>query len=157
MVNKLVSLSVVVVLLAGCASGGPNQTGGSLIGGAAGALVGSQFGKGHGRLAGVAIGALLGSAVGGSVGKSMDQQDKQMHQETTYRALETQPDHQASTWRNPNKAHSGSVVVTKTVEQNHKVCRDFIQTVTIDGKQEEVAGRACRDVRDVKGQWVLQR
>jgi len=155
--NKLVTLCVAVAFLTGCATGGPNQTGGTLIGGAAGALVGSQFGKGHGRLAGVAVGALLGSAIGGSIGKSMDQVDKQMQQETTYYALVKQPDNSVSTWHNPNKAHSGSVIVTQTIEKNDKVCRDFVQTVIIDGKQEEVAGRACRDVRDAKGQWVLQR
>ena len=61
-----------VVMLAGCANSGPNETGGTLIGGAAGALVGSQFGGGAGQLVGTAVGAVGGALAGNAVGKNMD-------------------------------------------------------------------------------------
>lgn len=143
--------------LTGCVTGGSNQTGGTLIGGATGALLGSQFGKGHGRLAGVAIGTMLGSFVGGSIGKSMDDMDRQLAANCTYNALELQPDNRSVTWNNPNNNHNGAVIVTRTNEYSHKVCRDFVQTVIIDGRQEQMVGRACRDIRDPRGLWVAQR
>jgi surface antigen len=154
--KKLVVSLVAFTCLVGC-YGGPNQTGGTLLGGAAGALIGSQVGKGHGRLAGVAVGTMLGSMMGSQIGKSMDDRDRELATNTTFNALEKQPDNRAVTWKNPNNNHSGRVVVTKTQETSNKVCRDYVQTVTIDGKQQQVAGRACRDVRDPQGQWIAQR
>ncbi|MBP9764646.1 MAG: glycine zipper 2TM domain-containing protein, partial [Gammaproteobacteria bacterium] len=78
----LIGSLLLVAILTGCAGAGPKQTGGQLLGGAAGALLGSQFGKGSGRLFGVAIGALAGSYLGGSLGHAMDEKDRQMAQNT---------------------------------------------------------------------------
>jgi surface antigen len=153
---KTALVLLMVSALVGCQTGGANQTGGTLIGGATGAVIGSQFGKGHGQLAGVAIGTMLGALVGGSIGKSMDERDRQMAADSAYRALERQPDNSTVTWRNPNNNHAGSMRVTSTQEDSNKVCRDYVQTVTIDGKQELVTGRACRDLRDTKAQWSVQ-
>lgn len=154
---KLAVSLLLILCLTGCVTGGSNQTGGTLLGGATGALLGSQFGKGHGRLAGVAIGTMLGSFVGASIGKSMDEQDRQMAANSTFNALERQPDNRPITWHNPNNQHSGTVIVTRTNELNTKVCRDYVQTVLIDGTQQQVAGRACRDIRDPQGLWIVQR
>jgi len=146
-----------VVCLTGCHTGGANQTGGTLLGGATGALLGTQFGKGHGRLAGVAIGTMLGAMVGSSIGKSMDDEDRRMAADSAFNALERQPDNKPVAWRNPNNNHAGSVVIVSTKEDNNKVCRDYVQTVTIDGQQQKVHGRACRDLRDTQGQWNVQK
>lgn len=70
--KKLVSSLMFMVLLTGCATGGPNQMGGTLLGGAAGGLLGSQIGGGHGRLVAVGLGTLAGALAGGAVGKHMD-------------------------------------------------------------------------------------
>lgn len=149
---------LLVTMLTGCAGAGPKQTGGQLLGGAAGAVLGSQFGKGTGRLFGVAIGALAGSYLGGSIGHAMDEKDKQLAQSTMINSLESAPDNQTRTWKNPNNNHSGSFAVTRTQEMpaNHMVCRDYVHTVIIDGQQEKVRGRACRDVRDHKGAWRVE-
>jgi len=147
----------VASLTAGCSStDGPNQVGGTLIGGATGALLGSQFGKGSGRLVGVGIGALLGSQLGNVIGKKMDERDRQLSAQAAQRTLETAPDNRAYTWKNPNNNHQGSIMVTNTVERSNQVCRDYVQTVIIDGEQQKVNGRACRDVRDSKGVWSVQ-
>lgn len=71
---KLTAGLLVVVSLAGCANMGPNQTAGTLIGGAAGGLLGSTIGQGGGRTAATIIGAVGGSMIGSSVGQSMDYQ-----------------------------------------------------------------------------------
>jgi len=63
---------MLVGLVAGCANGGPNQTGGTLMGAAAGGLIGAQFGHGAGNIAATAGGALLGGIAGSAVGADID-------------------------------------------------------------------------------------
>ena len=144
------------VFLFGCANGGPKQTVGTYAGAIGGALIGSQFGKGSGQLVGVALGTLAGGMLGSAIGKGMDDRDKALAEQTANNALENTPDNQTKTWKNPNNDHSGNFVVTKTEESDNKVCRDYVQTVIIDGKKEQVGGRACRDVRDPKAQWIVK-
>lgn len=158
MFKKLICLSLITTGLTGCLSDGPKQTAGQLIGAATGAVMGAQFGHGRGKLVGVAIGTLAGSYIGGMVGRSMDQRDRAMAQETMIATLESAPDYSTRSWRNPNNQHAGHFEVTRTIErpEDNLVCRDYVHTVIIDGKQEKVHGRACRDVRDRKGAWMVQ-
>lgn len=158
MIKKVIGTILLASFLTGCAGQGPKETGGRLLGGAAGALIGSQFGKGTGQLVGVGIGALAGSYLGGTLGHQMDQRDKQLAQSTMNTVLERAPDYQERSWRNPNNNHSGSFQVTRTMEmpEDHMVCRDYVHTVMIDGRQEKLHGRACRDMRDRRGAWMVQ-
>ncbi len=152
---KLVAVFLSVVLLFGCANGGPKQTAGTYVGAATGALLGSQFGKGSGRLVGVALGTFLGGMLGSEIGSRMDAKDKALADNTANHALETARDNQVKTWKNPNNNHSGNFVITKTDEDQNQVCRDYVNTVIIDGKKEQAHGRACRDVRDPKAAWNI--
>lgn len=61
--------------LSGCNTGGPKQTGGTLIGAVGGGLIGSTIGGGSGRVAAASIGAVGGALLGSQIGKSMDEQD----------------------------------------------------------------------------------
>lgn len=63
---------------------GPNQTGGTLIGSAAGGLIGAQIGSGSGQLAATAIGALLGAIVGSETGKSLDRSNNNYYYQPRY-------------------------------------------------------------------------
>jgi surface antigen len=157
-IKKVLSVVLAVILVSACANDGSKQTGGAVLGGATGAILGSQFGHGSGRLIGAAVGGLLGAATGSAIGRNMDERDRQMSQQAAQTALEGYRDNQRATWRNPNNNHSGEFVVTRTEEfrDRHLVCRDFVNTAIIDGKKEQVHGRACRDVRDVKGAWHIQ-
>lgn len=155
LLKKLSVVFVSAILLFGCANGGPKQTAGTYIGAVGGALVGSQFGKGSGQLVGVALGTFLGGMLGSEIGSRMDAHDKELAAQAVNNSLENAPDNQARTWKNPNTNHSGNFVVTKTEESQNKVCRDYVHTVILDGKQEKVCGRACRDVRDPKAQWNI--
>ncbi len=78
--KKILAIFVSVAFLAGCQTGGPKQTGGTLIGAAAGGLIGSQIGGGSGRLVGVGLGVLGGAALGGYIGKNMDDSDRVQEQ-----------------------------------------------------------------------------
>ena len=159
MIKKIIVVLMSFTFMIGCSTtDGPNETGGKIMGGILGGLAGSQFGKGHGRLVAVGAGALLGSYLGGNIGQRMDAKDKQLASSTMQNALETAPDNRVSTWNNPNNNHRGAVQVTQTQEypRSNKVCRDFVHTVIIDGQEEKVHGRACRDVRDPRAQWMIQ-
>lgn len=157
MKSKFLITLLAGIFLFGCANGGPKQTAGTYIGAASGALIGSQFGQGDGRLVGVALGTFLGGMLGSEIGNRLDARDKELAAQTVNNSLETAPDNKITTWQNPNTGHSGNFVVTHTDEygSDNKVCRDYVHTVIIDGKKEQVAGRACRDVRDPKAQWVI--
>ncbi len=73
--KKVLITLMSVAFLAGCQTGGPKQTGGTLLGAVGGGLIGSQIGGGSGQLVGVGLGVLGGAALGGYVGKNMDDSD----------------------------------------------------------------------------------
>lgn len=74
--KKIIASLAAVITLSGCMTGGPKETGGTLLGAAAGGLIGAQFGGGTGQLVGVGLGVLGGAALGNYVGKNMDKDDK---------------------------------------------------------------------------------
>ena len=105
--------------------------------------------------AGPAIaGAVIGGALlGGLVGNMLDQRDKRLQAEAAQRALETAPTGKPVAWDNPDSGHSGTVTVTQTFQQGGTYCREYQQTVTIGGKQENAYGTACRQP---DGSWKIQ-
>jgi len=118
---------------------------GTLAGAALGGLIGSQFGGGTGNKVAIGAGVVAGGFLGNKIGKSMSCQDQQYHQETTQNALETRPTGSTSTWTNPDTGHSGKVTPTKTYTANDGApCREFTQTIYVDGEYEEIQGTACR-------------
>ena len=118
---------------------------GTLVGAALGGLVGSQIGGGTGNKVAIGAGVLAGGFLGNRIGKKLSCKDQEYHYNTTQNALEHQPTGQASTWANPDSGHSGQVTPTKTyVSENGKPCREFTQTVTVDGEEEQVKATACR-------------
>ncbi len=79
--------------------------------------------------------------------------DELAMERTSQQALESNRTGQASGWKNPDSGHSGTVTPTETYQTasgNH--CREYQQTVTIDGKTERVHGRACREP---DGTWKI--
>ncbi|HEX9569060.1 MAG TPA: RT0821/Lpp0805 family surface protein [Rhodospirillales bacterium] len=156
--KRLLQISVatlVAVPLVACEGmqDNPKQTAGTLVGAGLGALAGSQIGSGKGQLAAVAIGALAGAWAGSEVGKSLDKADKMYAQRTAQQSLEYNQAGQAAAWRNPDSGHSGTVTPTRTyVSSDGQNCREFEQTIYIDGKQETAKGRACRRA---DGTWQI--
>jgi len=141
--------------LAGCASMGPKEQAGTMVGGVGGALIGSQFGGGSGRLVGVAIGTLAGALIGQEIGRSLDANDQRMMQENAQYALEHERTDQASTWRNPDNGHSGSITPKRTYRTAEgRYCREYQQTVIIGGEEQQAYGRACRQP---DGSWKIVR
>lgn len=138
--------ALLVVSVAGCESmGGQKQTGGTLIGGAAGAIAGAQFGSGSGRIAAAAVGTLLGALVGSEVGRSLDKADLAYANQANSRA-QTGPVGQPIQWNNPQTGNYGTITPVRdgTDTRTGAYCREFQQTVTIGGKTESAYGTACR-------------
>ncbi len=138
-------------VLSGCAGASREQTStivGSVLGGAAG----YQFGKGKGKRVATVLGAIAGGMIGGNVGRGLDQQDQQRVNQT----LETSPRNQKVVWNNPNtQTNYEFTPVTEKYQGNVNgqatQCRDYVMDAFIDGRMQQVNGRACKNNN---GQWV---
>ena len=147
------------LIISGCASSGSNGYGGGgitndqarvIAGSVLGGVIGHQMGKGKGKTAATIIGALLG----GYIGSVMSNQSRQR----TNSALNRAPDYQPTTWTEPQSNNQYTVTPTRTynaqVNGQQSVCRDYKMDAYIDGRLEQVTGRACRDNSN---QWVAVR
>ena len=151
----LAPVAVIVGLaLAACENAGKNETGGTLIGAAVGGLVGAQFGSGSGKIIAATLGVLAGAWAGDELGKSLDDADRQKMQKTAQASLEKNQTGQTASWTNPDSGNRGTVTPTKTYQTaSGQNCREYQQTVTVDGKTEEASGTACRQA---DGTWKIQ-
>lgn len=145
---------ILILAVAGCESTmGPKETGGTLIGGATGALLGSQVGGGRGRLLGVAVGTLAGALIGQEIGKSLDRADQAEMERTAQYTLEHNRTDEPGTWRNPDSGHYGSVTPRRTYQTAEGwYCREYQQTVIIGGEERQAYGTACRQP---DGSWKI--
>jgi surface antigen len=153
-IERGIPLLVSVALLGACSNDmGGKQTGGAVLGGAAGALAGSQFGGGTGRIATTALGTLLGAYAGSEAGKSLDKADKMHADRAGQQALETSRVGQAVPWSNPDTGNSGVVTPTRTFQTaSGENCREYTEKVMIGGKEETAYGTACRQP---DGSWKI--
>ena len=151
MMSGLIALTLSsTVLLSGC-SGASNEQQQAIAGSVIGGIIGHQFGKGDGKNAMTIIGAVVGGMIGGNAGRNMDKRDQQKVAQT----LETTPNYQKVAWSNPDtnaqyeftpvNQYEGKVNGTRTQ------CRDYVMDAWIDGRMQQVKGRACKNNQ---GQWV---
>lgn len=119
---------------------------GTVTGGTIGALVGSRFGGGSGRSIAIAAGAITGALIGGQLGRSMDIQDQQR----VYQVLEKSPTNTSTTWVNPDSGNKYTVTPVKT----SGYCREYTTKAIIDGKTQNMYGKACRQP---DGSWKAVR
>ncbi len=154
-VVKLATLALVVpfLALAGCSSNstfGPKTGIGAGLGAAGGGLLGAAAGGGT---TGILAGVLLGGLAGGAVGNALDQEDERIAARTSQRALESQPSGQTAAWRNPDSGNSGTFTPVRTFQAaDGRFCREYQQTVSIDGEQNRAFGTACRQP---DGTWQI--
>jgi surface antigen len=160
--NRFAVIALVLSVTVGCAQqggggyGNPSyptidkQTGGGILGAVGGALAGAQFGKGKGKLATTAVGTLLGAFMGSQVGQSLDRADANYAQESANYAFNTG---NAAQWRNPQTGAAGNVMPMRSFETtDNSFCREFQQTVTINGQAQRAYGTACKQP---DGSWKI--
>ena len=152
LVRALAVATVALVALTSCASieDNPKTAIGGLGGATVGGLIAAAAGGGG---AAIAAGVIGGALIGGVVGNYLDDRDKKMAADSAHRALESAPSGQTVAWNNPDSGHSGTVTPVRTYQSQGTYCREYQQTVTIDGKQERSYGTACRQP---DGSWRIQ-
>jgi len=152
--QSALTIFAVTLALAACQPNnqGTNQTVGTLGGAAAGGAIGSQFGKGDGNLGMIGLGVLLGGWAGNEIGSSLDQADRQKDQQAEKRAYNA-PIGQQVTWNNPDSGASGTIIpIHDGYTNNGAYCRDFSQTITVNGQQRHGADKACQQP---DGSWKI--
>jgi surface antigen len=150
--NKLLILTLISLLITGCANMGDKQVLGGAIGAAGGGLLGSQIGGGSGQLAAVAAGTLLGALIGGSVGQSMDELDR-LKAAQAYQTAYQAPLGEQINWNNNQSGHYGSVTpVRDGYTSTGLYCREFSQEIYIGGRSDQAYGTACREPN---GSWRI--
>lgn len=126
---------------------------GTLVGAALGGLVGSQIGSGSGRSVAIGAGVLAGGYMGNRIGNKLSCEDQEYHYDTTQSTLEYKPTGGTAAWVNPDTGHSGAVTPTRTyISGSGAPCRDFTQSVTVDGQRENIQATACRQS---DGTWQI--
>ena len=148
---KVLACTVLAVfVLSACETAGPKTGIGAMTGAAAGGLIGAAAGGGT---TGIIGGVLLGGLLGGALGNALDQRDRRLANEAYQHSLESGRTGSASTWRNPDSGHSGTITPTRTYQDaGGQHCREFQQTVTVGGEVEEAYGTACRQP---DGSWKI--
>jgi surface antigen len=120
--NRFVALALVATSIAACtASSGPKEAGGSVIGAAVGGLVGNR------------------------IGAALDDEDKRRAYAAEIQALATGPSGAPVAWRNPDSGHYGDVVPGPAYQADGATCRQFTQTVYVDGTPQLDHGTGCRN------------
>ena len=156
-INKAtLAMCAAVVLLGACdttGQRGQKETIGTVAGAVLGGLIGSKMGQGEGQLWATGAGAVLGAILGSEIGKTMDEQDRAMMERTSQASLEHTRTHTTSAWSNPDTGNSGTVTPTRTYQRaDGTYCRDFEQTIVIDGEAVVADGTACRQP---DGSWRI--
>jgi surface antigen len=145
----LISLALMASLgLGACAN---NEEAGTAVGAITGAVIGHQFGKGSGKVAATFAGAVIGGIVGSAIGKDLDDRDRELAREAEYGAWESSAPGKKVSWRNADSGHYGEIVAEGYYTRGGSRCRNFVHTVWIDGRRQQMRGTACRN-RD--GTWT---
>ena len=147
--------------LAGCqgynSTGGPAQGGvkqgvGTVGGAVLGGLAGSSIGGGSGQLWATGAGALLGAYLGGEIGKSLDRADK-LAMENARQEAQTAPIGKEIAWNNPESGNYGTITPIRDGRTSSgEYCREYQQTIVVDGQQERAYGTACQQA---DGSWKV--
>jgi surface antigen len=96
------------------------------------------------RGAGTSIGAGFGALLGDRAGAALDDEDKRRAVVAELQALETGPSGAPVAWCNPESGRYGNVVPGPVYQENGAACREYTQTVYIEGSAQTEHGTACR-------------
>ena len=122
---------------------------GTLIGGVIGGILGSKIGKGNGKTLATIAGVIVGASIGSNVGASMDEADRYCAGQAFVHAKDNQP----VAWTNPDTQQEYTVTPNRSYTQNNgRYCRDYTSNVTVNGRQDQVTGTACKNEN---GNWQI--
>lgn len=158
-----------------CATRG-DQVASTIVGAVIGGVIGGQFGNGgDDRALGAVAGALIGGAAGASAARS-DCYDGSANYEPSYGdtygpyyadndgaypderayyddAFETAAPYEQVAWNDPDSGDHGTVRPAEWYrDEQGNDCREFEQTIYIDGRAQTATGTACREP---DGSWRI--
>ena len=156
--KSLFAALALILLLPACqqttSNWGGGESVGTLGGAAAGGLIGNMV-AGHsaaGKAAGTLTGVLVGGFLGNRMGAYVDESDRAAASRAEQRAY-TAPIGQQITWNNPDNGNSGTIVPVRDGYSNTGAyCREFQQTIIVNGQQQQGFGRACQQP---DGSWKI--
>ncbi|MDG1167621.1 MAG: RT0821/Lpp0805 family surface protein [Sulfitobacter sp.] len=123
---------------------GPRETTGGMTGAVLGGLLGAQFGRGDGRLVATGAGVLIGALIGSEIGKSMDGADRQRANDAI-RVAHRADIGETIRWNNALSGNFGTVTpLREGVSASGRYCREYRQTITVNGRRAIGTGIACR-------------
>jgi surface antigen len=97
-----------------------------------------------------AAGALGGGLVGATIGKKIEREDREKAAAAERQALSR---NEPVAWTGTKGGTRGKVAPTSSyVDAGGRLCREFSETVTIDGREEAATGLACQQP---DGEWRL--
>jgi surface antigen len=145
--TRIIAIALLGFSVAACsADSGPKEAGGTVAGAVAGGAIGNAVGGSAGnRLAGTVIGAAVGGLLGNRIGAALDDEDRRRAYAAQMQALETGPSGAPVAWRNPDSGRYGNVVPGPAYQANGANCRQFTDTIYIDGSPQTERGTACRN------------
>jgi len=162
-IHKIIAILLTASILASCNQGGAPGPGlmhggstlnkedvGTGIGAIGGGILGSTIGSGAGKTAAVIGGILLGGILGNVVGQSLDNADRAAYDRASQQAMEQG---KRQSWKNTDNGHHGTITPTKRYTNDEgQSCRDYTQSIYVDGKRHTGHGTACREA---DGSWHI--
>lgn len=89
--------------------------------------------------------AIEGRVFNGAYAVELGASDQRRAREAIHTALEWLPVGRMKIWRNPDNGHWGTVMATRTYQDAKGLwCREYRQTVTLGGLENQDTGAACR-------------
>lgn len=155
MMKRLLIAVLAVGVLSGCEGGGNNEAAGTIIGAGLGALAGGHIGHrgSSSRAAGITLGAIAGGVLGNQVGKKLDRADQIALEQARQKSLEQGRSYNTTGWYNPDTGSQGTVTPKPAYRTSDgRYCREFQQTITVDGEEVRGYGTACRQP---DGSWEI--
>ena len=83
--------------------------------------------------------------IGNEIGRKLDERSRMLAQQAEINALERGASGRPVAWSNPDNGRRGEIVPGAAYRRSGSDCRDYVHTVTIDGRQETLRGSACRN------------
>ena len=124
-----------------------------IAGGLIGGLVGNSVSRGGGRTGGTIAGVVVGAAIGAALTNNMDCEDRSYAYKSYYDGFNSNRPNSDYDWRNERNGHSGRFHVNQYYDDPDGFhCATYRQTVTIDGRQRDSQGHACRQPN---GAWAV--
>lgn len=131
------------LLLTGCVEVASTKTSvGATANSLTGGLIGSKPAPPQPPSA--AASGLFSAWVSSDLGRRLDDSDRRIAAETELDTLESEIAGATREWSNPATGHRGSITPGPTYIVNQYTCRDWVDAVTIDGRQETRRSTACR-------------